>query len=159
WTLCDVPWHPDVTPIVAIPDFELSTAAARQVLPPHYSRQDAVFNAAHVGLLLRGLASGNGQWLREALCDRIHQPYRQSLIPQYETAHAAALAAGAWGLVISGAGPTLLALAPAENAEAVVKALQTQWHPNHRVTCQQLVLDRVGTVVTGEASCTVNSWR
>lgn len=148
WTLCDVPWHPDITPVVAIPDFELSTTMARQVLPPHYSRDDAVFNAAHVGLLVRGLESGNGHWLENALCDRIHQPYRQTLIPNYGTAYDAALAAGAWGLVISGAGPTLLALTPRHKAAAVATALQTQWQPGHGVRSHCLALDRTGTIVT-----------
>ena len=148
WMLCDVPWHPNVVPVVAIPDFELSTAAARQVLPPHYSRDDAVFNAAHVGLLLRGLESGNGAWLEGALCDRIHQPYRQKLIPDYDTAHRTAVAAGAWGLVISGAGPTLLALAPSHRAQDVAQALQAQWQPGYGVRSHCLALDRTGTVAT-----------
>ncbi|MEL6247131.1 MAG: homoserine kinase [Cyanobacteria bacterium J06627_15] len=147
-TLCDIPWHNGVTPVVAIPDFELSTAAARQVLPPHYSRADAVFNAAHVGLLIRGLTSGHHDWLRQALCDRIHQPYRQSLIPGYDRARQAALASGAWGLVISGAGPTLLALTPPDRAAAVANALERHWVlPNCRVICQQLSLDRQGTQI------------
>ncbi len=146
WMLCNVPWHSTITPVVAIPDFELSTAAARQVLPPHYSREDAVFNAAHVGLLLRGLETGNGDWLRGALCARIHQPYRQSLIHEYDTASPVALAEGAWGLVISGAGPTLLALAPATDAPGVAMALQSQWQPGHAVECHCLALDRTGTV-------------
>jgi homoserine kinase len=97
-------------PVVAIPDFELSTAEARKVLPADYSKADAIFNAAHLGLLVRALESGNENWLRCALQDKIHQPYRQSLIQGYEAVQQAALNAGAYGMVISGAGPTLLAL-------------------------------------------------
>src|SRR4028119_509730 len=55
---CDIPWHPDIVPVVAIPNFELSTKEARGVLPSHYSRADAIFNIAHLGLLLRGLETG-----------------------------------------------------------------------------------------------------
>jgi homoserine kinase len=54
-----------VVPVVAIPDFELSTEAARRVLPDTYSRADAIYNTAHLGLLLRGLETGNGVWLRK----------------------------------------------------------------------------------------------
>ncbi|NJL46962.1 MAG: homoserine kinase [Leptolyngbyaceae cyanobacterium SM2_5_2] len=126
-TLCSIPWHPDITPVVAIPDFELSTAAARQVLPTTYSRADAIFNTSHLGLLLRGLETGQGDWLRAALRDRIHQPYRQTLIPGYEAVAQAAQAAGAYGLVISGAGPTLLALAPAQTANQVCEAMALAW--------------------------------
>jgi homoserine kinase len=127
WTLCDIPWHPQVVPVVAIPDFELSTEAARRVLPATYSRADAVFNTAHLGLLQRGLATGNGAWLRTAMGDRIHQPYRQGLIPGYDAVAQAAVKSGAYGLVISGAGPTLLALTPAAAATAVAKAMETTW--------------------------------
>jgi homoserine kinase len=127
WEICDIDWHPDVIPVIAIPNFELSTAAARQVLPASYSRADAVFNIAHLGMMLRGLATGNANWLQTGLADRIHQPYRQALIPGYAAVEQAAIAAGAHGLVISGAGPTLLALAPPQRAAAVAAAMQDAW--------------------------------
>jgi homoserine kinase len=91
------------------------------------SRADAIFNTAHLGLLLRGLATGNGEWIGAALQDRLHQPYRQRLISGYEAVQNAALAAGAYGMVISGAGPTLLALTETAKAAAVATAMQTAW--------------------------------
>lgn len=127
WTICEVPWHKSVVPVIAIPDFELSTAEARQVLPSEYSRADAIFNMAHLGLLLRGLQTGEADWLRTALQDRIHQPYRRYLIQGYEAVEKAALNAGAYGLVISGAGPTLLALTPVDRASAVESAMTKAW--------------------------------
>jgi homoserine kinase len=127
WQICDIPWHPSIVPVVAIPDFELSTAEARRVLPGEYSRADAIFNAAHLGLLVRALAAGDENWLRAALQDKIHQPYRQSLIKGYEAVQKAALNVGASGMVISGAGPTLLALTDATNAGAVEKAMAAAW--------------------------------
>ncbi len=148
-TLCPIPWHQDVTPIVAIPDFELSTAAARQVLPATYSRADAIFNTAHLGLLVRGLETGRGDWLRVAMGDRIHQPYRQTLIPGYETVATAAIDAGAYGLVISGAGPTLLALAPAQAAAQVCDAIATAWQQiGQSVTAKVLALETEGASVS-----------
>ena len=127
WEICDIPWHPDIVPVVAIPDFELSTAEARKVLPADYSRADAIFNAAHLGLLVRALATGDRDWLRCALQDKIHQPYRRSLIQGYEAVQEAAVAAGACGMVISGAGPTLLALTDVTNAGAVEKGMAAAW--------------------------------
>ncbi|MBE9095048.1 homoserine kinase, partial [Tychonema sp. LEGE 07203] len=121
------PWHPDIVPVVAIPDFELSTAEARQVLPTNYSRADAIFNAAHLGLLVRALAAGDRDWLRCALQDKIHQPYRRSLIRGYEAVQKAAINAGACGMVISGAGPTLLALTDVTNAGVVVREMAAAW--------------------------------
>jgi homoserine kinase len=127
WEICDVPWHSAIVPVVVIPNFELSTAEARQVLPSTYSRADAVFNISHLALLMRGLETGNGQWVRAGLVDRIHQPYRQKLIKGYTEVEQAAVAAGAYGLVISGAGPTLLALVDESRASQVVQAMSEAW--------------------------------
>ncbi|WOD37734.1 homoserine kinase [Nodosilinea sp. E11] len=147
-TLCSIPWHADITPVVAVPDFELSTAEARRVLPPTYSRADAIFNTAHLGLLLRGLESGRGDWLQKALSDRIHQPYRQALIPGYEVVAAAAAAAGAYGLVISGAGPTLLTLAPAAQSAAVGQAMVVAWaEVGQSAQAHELALETTGAQI------------
>ncbi|BAZ25605.1 homoserine kinase [Kalymmatonema gypsitolerans NIES-4073] len=127
WEICEVPWSEDVVPVVAIPDFELSTKEARRVLPTEVSRADAIFNTAHLGLLLRGLETGTGDWLRAALQDRLHQPYRKALIRGYDALHSAAVAAGAYGMVISGAGPTLLALTNKADSEAVAAAMAAAW--------------------------------
>jgi homoserine kinase len=59
--------------------------------------------------------------------DRLHQPYRQALIPGYEAVGSAAVAAGALGMVISGAGPTLLALVDAAQATEVAAAMGAAW--------------------------------
>lgn len=148
WEICDVPWHSDVVPIVAIPNFELSTAEARRVLPETYSRADAIFNTAHLGLLLRGLATGNADWLRAALQDRIHQPYRQALIKGYDRVYEAAIAAGAYGMVISGAGSTLLALANSTEAETVKTAMETSWTAQGvEVQAKVLQIDTQGAIV------------
>lgn len=127
WVICDVPWHSEVVPVVAIPDFELSTQEARSVLPAQYSRADAIFNTAHLGLLVRGLETGHKDWIQAAMQDRIHQPYRKALIKGFDAVHSAALQAGAYELVISGAGPTLLALVNATQAPAVEQAIATAW--------------------------------
>jgi homoserine kinase len=127
WEICDLPWHSTIVPVVAIPNFELSTAEARQVLPSTYSRADAVFNISHLALLMRGLETGNGQWVRAGLVDRIHQPYRQKLIKGYTEVEQAAVAAGAYGMVISGAGPTLLALVDESRAGQVVQSMSAAW--------------------------------
>jgi len=127
WSQCEVPWHSSIQPVIAVPNFELSTEEARRVLPESYSRADAIFNTAHLGLLLRAINEGRGDWLQTAMQDRIHQPYRKALIPGFEAVRSAAIAAGAYELVISGAGPTLLALAHRDQAAAVGEAMQAAW--------------------------------
>ena len=145
-TLCQIPWHETIVPIVIIPDFELATAAARRVLPNSYSRHDAIFNAAHLALLTQALTSGKEDWLTRALCDRIHQPYRKALIPNYDDIHTAALAAGAWGLVISGAGPTLLVLASSKVAPDVCQTIGNAWQTaSIAYSVHRLAIDHSGT--------------
>ena len=148
--VCELPWHKDIIPIVAIPAFEVSTAAARQVLPQQYDRADAIYTAGHLGLLLQGLATGNGAWLGAALGDRIHVPYRKGLIAGYDAVTAAAIAAGAYGCTISGAGPTLLALGNGEKATAIAAAMAAAWGQAGVavVTAEALALDRTGATVT-----------
>jgi len=145
WEICDIPWHPNIVPVVAIPNFELSTKQARGVLPKDYSRADAIFNIAHLGLLLRGLETGRAEWIRAALQDKIHQPYRKTLIPGYDAVQTAALEAGAYGMVISGAGPTLLALVDTSQALAVETAMTTAWQEQGiMVEVQSLSIDTQG---------------
>lgn len=127
WQICEIPWHQDIVPIVAIPNFELSTAEARRVLPTEYSRADAIFNTAHLGLLVRGLETGNPDWLKVALQDRIHQPYRKALIAGFDAVREAARQAGAFEVVISGAGPTLLALTDTHSKANVTQAISEAW--------------------------------
>lgn len=148
WQITPISWHDDIIPVVAIPDFELSTEEARSVLPKAYSRDDAIFNISRMGLLLRALETNHGSWLKTALVDKIHQPYRQKLITGYEQVQQAAISAGAYGMVISGAGPTLLALTSASNTEQVIKSMREVWGClGIEAQVRSLFLDRVGAIV------------
>lgn len=95
--------------VVLIPDTPLSTAKARAVLPRDVPREAAVFNIARVGLLVDALLRGDIDILAAGLEDEIHQPWRRTLIDDYDTVVEACSAAGAVGTVLSGAGPTLIA--------------------------------------------------
>ena len=152
WTICDVPCHPDVAMVMGIPDFEVSTAEARRVLPSEYSRADAIFNVAHLGLLLRGLEMGNPEWLQMALKDRIHQPYRISLMHGFEAVQREAIAAGAYGVVVSGAGPTLLAIAHPNQTQKIAQVMEATWD---KLSIQSIVkvlsIDPEGTQIVVDA--------
>jgi homoserine kinase len=100
-------------------------------------------------LMVRGLETGNSDWLTAGLTDRLHQPYRQQLIPGYTDVEQAVAAAGGYGMVISGAGPTLLALTSTERAEAVATAMSEAWTQHQiQVQAQPLELDLQGAVVS-----------
>ncbi len=109
--------------VVLVPEVTSATAEARAVLPPTFTRADAVFNVQRVALLLAALQSGRLDCLGEALDDRLHQPYRLRLFPWMPTVVEAARAAGAVGCVLSGAGPSLLA-AVRDDADAVARSME-----------------------------------
>jgi homoserine kinase len=110
--------------VVLVPEMSSSTAAARAVLPDSISRADAVFNVQRVALLLAAFQAGRTDPLTTALDDRLHQPHREKLFPWMRRVMTAARAAGALGCVLSGAGPSLLAVASA-GAMAVARAMET----------------------------------
>ena len=100
--------------VAAIPDYELKTKAARNVLPEQYPKEDVIHALSHAALLVGALLKGELSVLADALDDRIHQPYRKSLMPGFEELQETVKDHGAYGVVISGAGPTMLALAEGE---------------------------------------------
>lgn len=115
--------HPSLRLVFAVPGYGVETARARAVLPSQVSRSDAVAQASALGGLLLGLERGDLDLLRAAIQDRIAEPSRIPLYAGYDEAREAALGAGAVGVAVSGAGPTLLAIAAAGTEDAVGRAL------------------------------------
>ena len=141
-----LPFPNDLTMVVAIPDFELSTAQARAVLPLRVDRADTIFNSSRTALFVHALHSRQYALLATAMDDRLHQPYRATLVPGMTAAIAAGYAAGARGVALSGAGPTLLAIAEMAPG-AVARALRKAF-AQHGVTCRTRLLqaDTTGAV-------------
>jgi homoserine kinase len=126
--------------VVAVPDFEVSTTAARYALPEKVSHKDASFNVGRAGLLLGALATGEYDLLRVAMQDRLHQPYRSHLVPGLEDVIEAALANGAYGACLSGSGPTVLAFAPDEQAQTIASAMRAAFE-ERKVRAKAWALD------------------
>jgi homoserine kinase len=93
-----------------IPDFELQTAKARAVLPDTVRHIDARFNLSRAALMAVSLYSGKYENLRVAAEDRLHQPYRLSLIPGADGVMEACYQSGAYAAFISGGGSSILAI-------------------------------------------------
>lgn len=115
--------HPSLRLVFATPAYGVETARARAVLPAQVARAEAISQASALAGLVLGLERGDLALLRDAVCDRIAEPFRIPLYPGYEAARAAALEAGACGVAVSGAGPTLLALVPAGSERQVGAAV------------------------------------
>ncbi|KAJ7071381.1 GHMP kinase [Mycena amicta] len=125
-------WSESIKAVAIIPRFELSTATAREVLPTQYSRKDLVFNLQRLAVLTTALGQSppDPELIYEAMKDRIHQPYRKALIPglpEVTSSITPATHPGLLGICLSGAGPTILALAThgfdaiADDARAIFK--------------------------------------
>ncbi len=89
---------------------------------PFFSKADTVHNLTRVSLITAAFATGNAEALRGAFSDRVHQPYRQKLIPELSRVIRAGEAAGAVGGWLSGSGSTIICLTE-KNAAAVAKAM------------------------------------
>ncbi len=109
--------HPDVVPVVLVPDLTLSTSTARSVLPPQVPLKHAALNSARAALLVEAV-SRRPELLLDATVEWLHQEQRREAYPESmrlldglrELGHAA---------VISGAGPTVLVLTTADRAAEV----------------------------------------
>ena len=123
-----VPLPPELTMVLFVPNLTTATKTARDLLVPIVSRADAVFNLGRVALLVDALATGKLELLRIATQDRLHQPARKVLFPLQDEVFAAALKAGAWGVFLSGSGPSILALASEGQAVVVAEAMAQTAH-------------------------------
>ena len=131
-----------------IPDFEFETHVARAVLPKSVKYADAIFNISHGALMLKALETGNDELLREAMADRLHEPYRRPLIYGSDIAEAAARECGALGFALSGAGPTFLCLSTDPAFSTRIREKMQELLP--KCTVQDLAVDLLGASVALE---------
>ena len=96
--------------VALIPPETLKTSHARSVLPQTVSRENSVFNLSRAALMTASLFSGRLENLKIATDDMLHQPFRMGLIKGADTAFRVAYETGAYGVYISGAGSTVMAI-------------------------------------------------
>lgn len=104
------PTHPALRAVLCIPEFYIRTTQARAILPYGWSREDTLYSLSRAALLTACMVTRDLERLPRACADRLHEPYRGTLIPGYSAAREALLEAGALGVAISGSGPTIIAL-------------------------------------------------
>jgi homoserine kinase len=133
-----------IRPVVLVPPFESSTAEARGLLPSQVAHGDAAFAAARSALLmalLTGAVATTPETLLAATEDRLHQPYRAAAMPR--TAELVRLLrVEGHAAVVSGAGPTVLALAQDQDEiEQIGGCTPADWR------CVPLTVDAQGAHV------------
>jgi homoserine kinase len=133
--------------VVVVPEVALSTEAARDALPQHYTRRDAVFNLQRAALFVAALQSTREDLLKEAMRDRLHQPYRSALVPGLSEALSLEAVPGLLGLALSGAGPSIVAFCQGhaeEAGKAIGDCFLRKGIPSEART---LPVDSIGTVI------------
>ncbi|MFA5779922.1 MAG: homoserine kinase [Elusimicrobiota bacterium] len=139
----------DLKAVLCIPDFELSTDKARNILPETISHKDAVFNSSRVALFMSAIIQKKYELLSVAMEDKLHQPYRKKLIPGMDDVFNSAKKSGAYGVCISGSGPTIIALTSEVKSERIGKSMQKAFL-RHNVKSKYIVcdFDNTGIVVS-----------
>lgn len=118
---------PNMRFIVIAPPYEVRTADARRVLPEMVSRSTAIWQMGRCVATVRALEQGDADLLGKACEDRLHEPYRKALIPDYEPLREIALSSGACAFFISGSGSSMVAVADGdETAGRVACALSAE---------------------------------
>lgn len=108
--------------VLLIPEATISTEDAREILPILVLREEAIYNLQRSALLCHTFLTGEYGFLKTAMQDKLHQPFRKQLLPAYDEFEKSAYENGALGVCISGSGSTLLCFT--ENKE---KLLQEKW--------------------------------
>lgn len=96
--------------ITIIPPYEVHTSEARKVVPQEVPLSTAVWQMGRIAGLTRGLETGDTELIAAANDDRLQEPYRRKLIPDYDAIRATCLEGGAKTIWISGSGSTLMAV-------------------------------------------------
>ncbi|KIW09307.1 phosphoribosylformylglycinamidine cyclo-ligase [Verruconis gallopava] len=137
-------WSEQIKCIAIIPHFEVATADARRVLPDSYSRKDLVYNMQRIVVLSTALGETppDPDTIYFAMQDRVHQPYRKKLIPglpQILQSVTPKSHPGLLGICLSGAGPTILALAT-HDFENIANRIISQFSLEN-ITCEWKLLE------------------
>ena len=115
----------DLLFVTLIPDYEVNTKAAREVLPNQMSYADANYQMGRCAALAKAMEIGNPLILRKACTDKMQEPYRKHLIPQYEEVKKLCQQQDMITMFISGSGSTMIALTQEEtDAKKLIEQIQ-----------------------------------
>jgi homoserine kinase len=144
------PWPQELKIVLVSPQIRVATKLAREALPRVVSRIDAVYNLQRSALFVAALADGRYDFLWEAMRDKVHQERRQNLVPGLKEVLALPKMKGLLGLALSGAGPSVLAVAT-DNFDEIGETIAACFR-RHKLTTtwQPLEVDTTGCCVVNE---------
>lgn len=144
-----IPIRNDFVFIALVPNFQLSTAMARAVLPTNIPHPYGMHNVGRASMLLTAFITGEDSLIKLGVQDKLHQPYRGELIPGFDDILVNAYDAGALGCYLSGAGPTVMCIGK-EGDKALIEEINgfiNEKHPNWKMYVHKM--DKIGAQVLG----------
>lgn len=123
-------WPRDWKTTVVVPTYELSTTRARAVMPKTIAMVDAVSNVQNTAMLVAAIARNDERLAREAMIDTLHEPYRLSLVPELGSLRRHLRNAPVIGIVLSGAGSSVMIVYHRRNETEVCDLLKS-WQSQH----------------------------
>jgi len=139
-------WPAEIRVVVVSPHSQLPTHVARAALPRTITRTDAVQNLQRTAIFTAAVAQQRYDLLWEAMRDRLHQPYRESLVPGLAEALALPPSPGLLGIALSGAGPSIVALVDDNEDEIGARIANCFEARNVESTIRVLDVDNEGSV-------------
>ena len=111
--------------------------------------QDAIFNAKHLAMLIQALNTKDENLMKVALKDRLHQQYREKLVPgMVEIIDAFKHEDGVLGAVLSGAGPSMLVISYKYDVDKIKSIVKDIWEKqNIKVDVRTMKVEEQGAVV------------
>lgn len=114
-----IPVPPGIRAVLVHPHLFLSTRQARGILKLEVTMSDFIWQTANLAGFISGCYTNDLDMIRASFEDVVIEKQRSQLIPGFDTVRNAAIASGALGCTISGAGPTMFAWALEPDAEKV----------------------------------------
>ncbi len=144
-----IDWPEDWDITVCIPDFQLSTEIARSILPKEVPMQDAIYNTKHLAMMLQAINEENPKLMKASMKDRLHQPYREKLVPgMKEIMEAFKHEDGVLGCVLSGAGPAMLVISYKYDLDKIRATVSEIWEAqNIKSEIRTMKIEEQGAVV------------
>ncbi len=143
-----LPWNDDWKLMVCIPDYELNTEISRSVLPKEIPLSDAVYNLKRSAMFVEALYTKDEELLKLSLKDKIHQPYRQKLVPgMVEIMDNLKHTNGVIGTVLCGAGPSVLIIYNGIGVSEIKEIVSNSWNYfNVKTNFLNLPIEKEGAV-------------
>ena len=111
---------PECSFIAYVPKYELKTRDSRSVLPFKFSYKEAVAASSIANVAIAALLQGDLVKAGRAIeSDRFHERFRQKLVREFPNIKKLAKKHGAYATYLSGAGPTIMILAPKDRAKLI----------------------------------------